>query len=82
MSDRLYWTDERYGRIISARNNGSEKLVIAVSSQPRAIVVHPCKGSVFIIFKVKANESFSILLIIDYYFGQTLVHTHRSVVQH
>ncbi|CAF1581398.1 unnamed protein product, partial [Rotaria sordida] len=47
VSDRLYWTDERYGRIISARNNGSERLVIAGSSRPRGIVVHPCKGLLF-----------------------------------
>ncbi|CAM4944086.1 unnamed protein product [Rotaria socialis] len=47
VSDRLYWTDERYGRIISSRINGSEKLIIASSSQPRAIVVHPCKGLLF-----------------------------------
>ncbi|CAF4738296.1 unnamed protein product, partial [Rotaria sp. Silwood2] len=47
VSDRLYWTDERYGRIISARNNGSERLIIAGSSQPRAIAVHPCKGLLF-----------------------------------
>jgi len=46
VSDRLYWTDETYGRIISSRNNGSEKLIIAASSRPRAIVVHPCKGFV------------------------------------
>jgi low density lipoprotein-related protein 2 len=46
VSDRLYWTDETYGRIISARHNGSERLIIAASSRPRAIVIHPCKGFV------------------------------------
>lgn len=44
VSDRLYWTDETNRRIISARNNGSERLIVAASSRPRAIVVHPCKG--------------------------------------
>ena len=48
VSDRLYWTDEINSRIISARQNGSEKLVIAASGRPRAIVVHPCKGFVII----------------------------------
>ncbi|CAF0957368.1 unnamed protein product [Adineta ricciae] len=47
VSDRLYWTDETYGRIISARHNGSEKVIIAASLRPRAIVVHPCKGLLF-----------------------------------
>ena len=49
VSDRLYWTDETNGRIISARNNGSERLVVVASSRPRAIVVHPCKGLVMMI---------------------------------
>ncbi|CAF0886571.1 unnamed protein product [Adineta steineri] len=47
VSDRLYWTDETYGRIISAKQNGSERLIVAASSRPRAIAVHPCKGLLF-----------------------------------
>ncbi|CAF1308989.1 unnamed protein product, partial [Didymodactylos carnosus] len=47
VSDRLYWTDETYSRIISSKLNGSERLIIAASSKPRAIVVHPCKGYLF-----------------------------------
>jgi hypothetical protein len=56
VSDRLYWTDETYGRIISARNNGSERLIIAASSRPRGIVVHPCKGLEIIIYKRKKKR--------------------------
>lgn len=55
VSDRLYWTDETYGRILSARNNGSEKVIIAASSRPRAIAVHPCKGSVVMVGEAKRN---------------------------
>lgn len=60
VSDRLYWTDETYGRIISARNNGSEKLIIAASSRPRAIAVHPCKGFA-IVTEIKGEEKSSSL---------------------
>jgi hypothetical protein len=80
VSDRLYWTDETYGRIISARNNGSERLIVAASSKPRAIVVHPCKGLVIIIYKRIKDDS--ILLNIDIYSGQMLVFIHQFVVQH
>ena len=58
VSDRLYWTDETNGRIMSARNNGSERLFVVASSRPRAIVVHPCKGFVMIrLFKLKIKPS-------------------------
>ncbi len=59
VSDRLYWTDETYGRIISARNNGSEKLIIGSSSRPRAIVVHPCKGLVIVFTHINKKELIS-----------------------
>ena len=80
VSDRLYWTDETYGRIISARNNGSEKLIIAASSRPRAIAVHPCKGFVRAV-SFEIDHTRLRFFHADYCSGQILVSIHPSVAR-
>ena len=47
VSDTIYWSDSRLKLVASLSVNTGMRYVIAYSDQPRAIVVHPCKGYLF-----------------------------------
>ena len=44
---KVYWTDSRNRSIYAMNTDGSQVIDIALADQPRAIVVHPCKGLLF-----------------------------------
>ena len=58
---KIYWTDSRNRSIYAMDSDGSKVIDIALADQPRAIVVHPCKGLLFYTDWGKFGESGKIM---------------------
>lgn len=43
---KIYWSDVFSGQIMSMTTNKTHKTPLANVATPRAVAVHPCKGSV------------------------------------
>jgi low density lipoprotein-related protein 2 len=45
--NKIYWTDSANSSIFAMNLDGSQLVMIAHVDRPRAIVVHPCKGTLY-----------------------------------